>query len=69
MLGTWDNLDVDLRGALKIAGRIPPKTVWDYLEQMREVREINTFIRPDIDLATCSFSFLNSDNQQKAAIF
>ena len=34
--GTTDYLTVDLKDALKIVGRIAPKTVWDYIAQISE---------------------------------
>ncbi len=38
--GTTDYLTVDLKETLKIVGRIPPKTVWDYVKQIAETKEI-----------------------------
>ena len=35
--GNTDYLTVDLRESLKIVGRIPPQTIWDYLVQVREL--------------------------------
>ena len=32
--GTTDYLTVDLKDSLKVVGRIPPKTIWDYLVQV-----------------------------------
>ncbi len=36
--GTTDYLTVDLKNELKIVGRIPPKIVWDYIEQLNEAQ-------------------------------
>ena len=38
--GTTDYLTYDLKETLKIVGRIPPKTVWDYVKQVAESKEI-----------------------------
>ena len=38
--GTTDYLTFDLKETLKIVGRIPPKTVWDYVKQVAESKEI-----------------------------
>ena len=38
--GTTDYLTYDLKETLKIVGRIPPKTVWDYVKQVSESKEI-----------------------------
>ena len=35
--GNTDYLTVDLRESLKIVGRIPPRTIWDYLVQVKEL--------------------------------
>ena len=35
--GNTDYLTVDLRESLKIVGRIPPQTIWDYLVQVKEL--------------------------------
>ena len=35
--GNTDYLTVDLRETLKIVGRIPPQTIWDYLVQVKEL--------------------------------
>ena len=35
--GTTDYLTFDLKETLKIVGRIPPKTVWDYIKQVSDV--------------------------------
>ena len=37
MSGTTDYLTFDLKETLKIVGRIPPKTVWDYIKQVSDV--------------------------------
>ena len=34
--GTTDYLTLDLNDKIRIAGRIPPKTVWDYIKEITE---------------------------------
>ena len=34
--GTTDYLTYDLNDKIRIAGRIPPKTVWDYIKEITE---------------------------------
>ena len=34
--GTTDYLTYDLNEKIRIAGRIPPTTVWDYIKQVSE---------------------------------
>ena len=36
--GTTDYLTLDLRDVLKIVGRIPPKTVWEYVEALNDAQ-------------------------------
>ncbi len=36
--GHTDYLTLDLRDSLKIVGRIPPKTVWEYIDQLNEAQ-------------------------------
>ncbi len=38
--GTTDYLTFDLKDTLKIVGRIPPTTVWNYIKQVAESKEI-----------------------------
>ena len=64
--GTTDYLTYDLNEKIRIAGRIPPTTVWDYIKQVSEspTKEILLIsllpTSKDERMSYLSFYFLNS---------